>query len=196
MDNIIKFEKGVTYYARSLCDHNCIYQSKVVKRTEKTVWILDPKSPKDKVISKKIHIRDGVEGFYPHGRHSMAAYMDATKVYDPEKIYPDWEKPKKDTSQPKIEEIKRISEWIAQGSMMGTGYYCLESQVLKETEKAMCLKSRKLINGNMVDAFCWIPKKWLIQVENDKFQNTRPGDSFFLIREKHYTLKKDEGYYI
>lgn len=32
-----KFEVGKTYYSRSICDNECIFTIKVVKRTEKSV---------------------------------------------------------------------------------------------------------------------------------------------------------------
>ena len=87
MESIKKIKEGVTYYARSICDYNCIYQAEIVKRTDKTVWIKDPKFPHDKIKSRRIIVIDGVEGFYPDGRYSMAAYMDAYKIYDPKTVY-------------------------------------------------------------------------------------------------------------
>lgn len=87
----IKFEVGVTYYARSICDHNCIYRGRIEKRTEKTVWFKDPRNSNEKMQSRRIDVRDGVEGFYPFGRYSMAAHYSADKIYNPETVKPDWE---------------------------------------------------------------------------------------------------------
>ncbi|MBU1171325.1 MAG: JAB domain-containing protein [Proteobacteria bacterium] len=86
------FAVGCIYYTRSICDHNCIYQYEVIKRTEKTLWIRDPRYPNEKRQSRRIQIRDGVEGIYPSGRYSMAPYLSADKIYDPTTVKPDWEK--------------------------------------------------------------------------------------------------------
>lgn len=86
----IKFKVGVTYYARSIGDHNCIYRGTIEKRTEKTVWVKDPRHPNDKIQSRRVDVRDGVEGFYPFGKYSFAPYFSADEVYDPETVKSDW----------------------------------------------------------------------------------------------------------
>ena len=37
METVKKFETEKSYYARSICDHDCIFIIEVVKRTAKTV---------------------------------------------------------------------------------------------------------------------------------------------------------------
>lgn len=41
-----KFEVGRFYSTRSVCDHNCIFTIKVIKRTDKSIWILDESKEK------------------------------------------------------------------------------------------------------------------------------------------------------
>jgi hypothetical protein len=70
------FKAGQTYTTRSACDHECIFSATVISRTAKTVKI----SVHGKTKSRKIHVWDGVEHFYPFGQYSMAAIMSADKA--------------------------------------------------------------------------------------------------------------------
>ncbi len=78
------FKTGKTYYTRSICDHNCIFNVTVAKRTAKTITTSEGKR-------LKIHTYNDViraEHVKPHGSYSMAAIIDATN----DKILkPDWE---------------------------------------------------------------------------------------------------------
>jgi hypothetical protein len=85
------FQVGETYYDRSMCDHNCIYTADVIKRMNKSVLVII-RDRYDKPVIRRIIVRDGVEGFYPFGRYSMASYISANKIYDPKTVKPDWEK--------------------------------------------------------------------------------------------------------
>ena len=69
-----RFRKGQELSARSICDYNCIYTAKVLKRTAKTVTILGSIHGEKRV---KIHTDDRGEFIFPHGRHSMAPIMRA-----------------------------------------------------------------------------------------------------------------------
>lgn len=69
------FEAGQFLETRSACSHDCIYQAKVIKRTEKTVTIETRGEKKPKRV--KIHIFDGVECIFPFGQYSMAPIMRA-----------------------------------------------------------------------------------------------------------------------
>ena len=39
-NQVAQFEVGKTYYTRSICNHDCIFSVKVIKRTAKTVVVL------------------------------------------------------------------------------------------------------------------------------------------------------------
>lgn len=59
---------------RSICDHNCIFTAKVIKRTAKTVTI---ETAMEGTKRCKIHIYDDGEFIYPFGRYSMATIFRA-----------------------------------------------------------------------------------------------------------------------
>ena len=67
------FEIGKTYTTRSVCDHNCIFSAKILKRTAKTVTI---KTDGD-VVRRKIEVWNDAETFFPFGKYSMAAIISA-----------------------------------------------------------------------------------------------------------------------
>lgn len=69
-----KFETGKTYATRSLCDYDCIYRFEIVGRTAKTVKV----KYHDRVTSRKVHDRDGMETIYPLGSYSMAPVLRAS----------------------------------------------------------------------------------------------------------------------
>ena len=67
-----KFEIGKEYYTRSICDHNCIFTVKIVKRTAKTVTFLrDGKEHRTKLFTD-----DHGEYIAPY-RYSMAPTFHA-----------------------------------------------------------------------------------------------------------------------
>ena len=68
-----KFAVGSEYSARSICDSDCIFTIKVLKRTASFITFSDHGETR----RAKIQTRDGVEGVYPFGRYSMAAYIEA-----------------------------------------------------------------------------------------------------------------------
>ena len=79
-----KFETGKTYYARSACDHNCIFRYTVVRRSEKSVWIREAgKHARDTVVRRSISIWDGSEMIYPDGKYSMCTIVKASNVETP-----------------------------------------------------------------------------------------------------------------
>jgi hypothetical protein len=70
------FEVGKTYYARSLCDHDCVYRFEIMKRTEKSVWV----KYFDRVTRRSIYRDyDGHEACNPHGTYSMSPILSANK---------------------------------------------------------------------------------------------------------------------
>lgn len=75
--NIKTFETGKTYTMRSVCDHNCTWAYKVLKRTAKTITITDGKATKTCRINKGATEYSGVETIYPLGQYSMAPCLRA-----------------------------------------------------------------------------------------------------------------------
>jgi hypothetical protein len=70
----VRFQPGITYYCRSICDHNCIYTVKVLSRTEKTIKALVDGT---KAKTLRIAIYRDVEQVKPHGTYSMCAIVGA-----------------------------------------------------------------------------------------------------------------------
>lgn len=66
------FETGKTYWTRSVCNHDCIFEVTVAKRTAKTITTTDGKR-------LGIKIWGDVEQVAPYGRYSMAAIIGADK---------------------------------------------------------------------------------------------------------------------
>ena len=81
------FVVGETYYARSIGDHNCIYQQRIVRRTAKSVWIVDAKdraedqTPVRRSISINNYGGAVEETIMPFGRYSMAACIGSNDNY-------------------------------------------------------------------------------------------------------------------
>lgn len=75
-DIVERFEVGKIYSCRSACDHDCIFSFKVVKRTEKTVWL----EAYGKVTARRVRISayDKCEACDPHGIYSMSPVLHAT----------------------------------------------------------------------------------------------------------------------
>ena len=67
---IKKFEVGKIYQCRSICDYDCIWSFRVIKRTAKTVTLEDDHN---KIITCRIAPKESqtVETVFPFGRYSM-----------------------------------------------------------------------------------------------------------------------------
>lgn len=71
-----QFEIGKKYYTTSACDHNCIFVVEIVKRTDKTVTIIeDGKKRRTKLFSNQ-----DSEYIIPN-RYSMAPIFYATREH-------------------------------------------------------------------------------------------------------------------
>lgn len=95
-----------------------------------------------------------------------------------------------------IKNLKKVSEWIEKGGL-STGYNFIENVIIvKETEKAIAIQKQKYTEfGNLKPALCWLPKSYIIQVENDFYKDSL-GDIYFLIPQWLYQKKDEEGYYL
>jgi hypothetical protein len=69
------FKAGQTYGAKSICDSNCIFKFKVIRRTAKSIWIVGGQI-KD-ITRKAITVIDGRETVKPLGSYSMAPILRA-----------------------------------------------------------------------------------------------------------------------
>lgn len=76
-DTATKFKVGECYYTRSACDHECIYAYEVVKRTAKTVTLLDTFGREKR---RKVYLYEGVEQVSPEGDYSMAPVLCADRI--------------------------------------------------------------------------------------------------------------------
>ena len=76
MSEVVKFEVGECYYTRSICNHDCIFAFCVIKRTEKTVKLVNCSG---EVCSKRVKVCDGIEEV-SLGNYSMAPILDAKAV--------------------------------------------------------------------------------------------------------------------
>jgi len=74
-----KFKIGQTYSTRSICNHECIFSFKVIKRTAKSVWIeeQDMGLVRGETGRKKITVWKDAESFKPFGSYSMAPIVTA-----------------------------------------------------------------------------------------------------------------------
>lgn len=70
-----KFEVGRTYATRSACNHDCIYQFTVVRRTAKFILIKGHHG--DQVERRGVCEYQGQEHCKPHGTHSMCPVISA-----------------------------------------------------------------------------------------------------------------------
>ena len=92
-DYIVKFKVGETYSVRSIGDHNAVWYYRIVKRTAKSVWLKEGRSPQwlDSLTTeqrshdmkrKKIDVFQGVETCRPEGSYSFAPILKAdSKCY-------------------------------------------------------------------------------------------------------------------
>ena len=69
------FQPGQELSTTSICNSDCVFTAKVVKRTAKTVTI-DIDGDETRC---KIHNNDEGEFIYPHGRYSMAPIFRAQR---------------------------------------------------------------------------------------------------------------------
>lgn len=72
-----RFEVGKTYYTRSACNYDCIYDMKVLSRTEKTLRVFEGGQEK----TLRIKIWDNEEIVKPDGTYSMCPIMRASRDY-------------------------------------------------------------------------------------------------------------------
>ena len=71
-----RFQANQDYSARSICDSNCIFTFKVVRRTAKSIWIVGGQIKE--ITRKAITISDdGNEMIFPLGKYSMAPVLRA-----------------------------------------------------------------------------------------------------------------------
>ena len=81
-----KIQANTTLYARSLGDHNCIFEVKVLSRTEKTAKIINYHGHETRV---KIYTDDNGDEYIEPEKYSMAPRFHAGGTTRPLK---DWEK--------------------------------------------------------------------------------------------------------
>lgn len=74
---VTKFEAGVSYYCRSACNYDCIWHFRIIRRTAKSVWIINDED--GKICRKGVGVWDGVEKFEPFGRYSMSPVVSADR---------------------------------------------------------------------------------------------------------------------
>jgi ribosomal protein S8 len=72
---VTKFQIGHTYYDRSACDHECIFEFTILARTAKTVTI----NNRGKISKRGLNVYNGIEQFKPFGTYSMCAIVSADK---------------------------------------------------------------------------------------------------------------------
>jgi hypothetical protein len=80
----MKFEVGKTYYTRSACDHECIFEWKVVRRTAKSVWLKEEgKHYRDEPVRRRSvkDWGDGIETVFPDGHYSMCPVLTAERFW-------------------------------------------------------------------------------------------------------------------
>lgn len=82
-NDMLTFKVGETYAARSICDHDCIFSAKVVRRTVHTVTFQEAgRGEYTCRINAELAMLHNCEAVMPHGRHSMAPVFTADKTLD------------------------------------------------------------------------------------------------------------------
>lgn len=78
MNELIKFEVGKTYYTRSFGNWDVVYKFKVVKRTEKTVWLetIHYETPQARRVDRSLGLAERIS---PLGRYANSPGLDATQ---------------------------------------------------------------------------------------------------------------------
>ena len=85
MNNEIKrFEINKEYFTRSACDHECIFNTTILRRTAKTVTIKDALNKQP--VRRKIHIYDNAEAIFHVGKFSMAPVINANSEISKEQL--------------------------------------------------------------------------------------------------------------
>ena len=78
-----KFQVGKTYATASICDSECIYSFVIRRRSDKSVWIDDPRSyPATKAVRRSVYEYEGIEQFKPFGTYSMCAIVGADDLVE------------------------------------------------------------------------------------------------------------------
>lgn len=70
-----KFKSNTTYISRHIGDSALTIKIKISRRTDKTVFFIDPDNNQEK--KAKIHFSDNSEFFYPYGRYSKCPVLRA-----------------------------------------------------------------------------------------------------------------------
>jgi regulator of sigma D len=71
----VTFEAGISYFCRSLCDSDCIWHFKILRRTAKSVWVL----VNGEEVRRAVKVWSGVEKFEPFGNYSMSPVVSADR---------------------------------------------------------------------------------------------------------------------
>jgi hypothetical protein len=71
----VTFETGVSYFCRSICDSDCIWHFRILRRTAKSVWVL----VNGEQVRRGIRVWNGVEKFEPFGTYSMSPVVSADR---------------------------------------------------------------------------------------------------------------------
>ena len=75
------FELGNWYSMRSACDHNCVWSYVVIKRTAKTITLMDEKGKTMTCrINAKYSAYRNAETVFPLGQYSMCPILSADKI--------------------------------------------------------------------------------------------------------------------
>ena len=72
-----RFEIGKTYYCRSVCDYDCIWEFEVAKRTAQTITTACGKTLR---FNKTLSEYNQAETVFPQGRYSMAPILTADNL--------------------------------------------------------------------------------------------------------------------
>ncbi len=73
-----QFETGKFYFCRSICDQDCIWIFRVIRRTEKTIVVQEDGLGPEKSLRVKVY--DNEEYVMPLGRYSMAPVLTAGRL--------------------------------------------------------------------------------------------------------------------
>lgn len=76
-----QFEIGRIYTARSICDYETTFRWKAVRRTAKSVWLVEMLGDKEfsEPMRRSINVYQGVETCKPNGTYSMCPVAFADK---------------------------------------------------------------------------------------------------------------------
>lgn len=79
MTNLIRFTPGRQYQVTSPGDVNCTWMFKVVRRTDKSIWVDLPGEFKGKRL--RVFTYSGVERAKPFGNYSMSPVLRADRTW-------------------------------------------------------------------------------------------------------------------